>query len=140
MIGNDSMELEQLLREYYKAWSRQDAAAVMKFFAEDSSFEDLAFAARFEGVEQIRSFVDLTFSGAPDFEVHPTQIIAADSAAAAAWTMRGTHSGDYPGLPATGKRFEVRATSIVNFDGNNKIQTMVDYWNPLEFQRCVGLA
>jgi steroid delta-isomerase-like uncharacterized protein len=130
-------DLETQLRRYYEAWSRQDADAVMEFFTEVSSFEDLAFAAKFEGLGQIRSFVDLTFAGSPDFKVSPKQIIAGDGVAAAAWTMSGIHSGDYPGLPATGNRFEVRASSIVNFDGD-KIKTIVDYWNPIEFRHSVG--
>jgi steroid delta-isomerase-like uncharacterized protein len=132
-------DLETQLRRCYEAWSRQDAGAVMEFFTDVSSFEDLAFAAKFEGLEQIRSFVDLTFAGSPDFKVCPKQIIVGDGMAAAAWTMSGTHSGDYPGLPATGKRFEVRASSIVNFDGD-KIKTIVDYWNPIEFRHSVGLT
>ena len=132
-------ELEKRLREYYDARSRQDAEAVMGCFTDTSVFEDRAFAARFRGLEQIRSFVDLTFEGAPDFQVRPTQIIAGDGVAAVAWTMSGTHSGDYPGLPATGKRFEVRASSVVSFR-EDKIKTIVDDWNPIEFQRSVGSA
>ncbi|MFG0267645.1 MAG: nuclear transport factor 2 family protein [Rhodopirellula sp. JB055] len=134
------MDLESRLREYYAAWSRQDADGVLAFFAPNSTFEDLAFAAEFEGLDQIRSFVDLTYAGSPDFEVHPTQIIVAKKTAAAAWTMQGTHSGDLPGLPATEKAFQVRASSIVNFDDNGQILSIVDYWNPLEFRASVGLA
>ena len=132
-------DLEERLRQYYNAWSRQDADAVMEFFTDASSFEDLAFAARFEGLAQIRAFVDLTYTGSPDFWVQPTQIIVGDGSAAAAWTMSGTHAGDYPGLPATGNCFEVRASSLVTFDGE-RIKTIVDYWNPIEFRRSVGLA
>lgn len=134
------MNLDIVLRDYYAAWSRQDPDGVMTFFSADSSFEDLAFAAKFEGLEQIRSFVDLTFAGAPDFEVRPTKIVAGNQEAAAAWTMSGTHSGDFPGFPATQKRFEVRAASVVSFNEEGLIQTIVDYWSPLEFQRSVGLA
>ena len=134
------IDLENRLRQYYAAWSRQDAEAVMAFFAAESTFEDLAFAARFEGLEQIRSFVDLTYAGSPDFEVRPTQIVCDGMTAAAAWTMLGTHSGDFPDLPATGAEFEVRACSVVNFDENQLIRTIVDYWNPLEFRACVGLG
>lgn len=132
-------DLEQRLRQYYDAWSRQDIDAVMGFFTDASSFEDLGFAYKFEGLEQIRSFVELTYAGSPDFRIQPTKIIVGDGAAAAAWTMSGTHSGDYPGLPATGKRFRVRAASIINFDGD-RIKTVVDYWNLFEFKRSVGLA
>ncbi len=132
-------DLEQRLRQYYDAWSRQDIDAVMGFFTDASSFEDLGLAYKFEGLEQILSFVELTYAGSPDFRVQPTKIIVGDGAAAAAWTMSGTHSGDYPGLPATGKRFRVRASSIINFDGD-RIKTIVDYWNLVEFKRSVGLA
>lgn len=134
------MNYEQRLKEYYAAWSRQDADAVMQFFTEDSTFEDLAFAAKFSGLAEIRSFVDLTYAGSPDFEVHPTQIVSGDGSAAAAWTMKGTHSGDFPNLPKTNKPFSVRAASIVTFDQDGKIKMIVDYWSPLEFLASVGLA
>ena len=134
------MDLEGLLRDYYQAWSRQDVDSVLEFFTDDSIFEDLAFAAKFQGLDQIRYFVDLTYAGSPDFRVVPNQIIVGDAMAAAAWTMSGIHIGDFPGLPATGKRFEVRASSIINFDQYNKIKSIVDYWNPAEFQRSVGLS
>ena len=134
------MDLEGLLRDYYQAWSRQDVDSVLKFFTDESIFEDLAFAEKFQGLDQIRYFVDLTYAGSPDFRVVPTQIIVGDAMAAAAWTMSGIHVGDYPGLPATGKRFEVRASSIINFDQDNNIKSIVDYWNPVEFQRSVGLS
>lgn len=133
-----TIDLEQRLESYYDAWSQQDIDAVMAFFAEHSVFEDLAFSARFEGVEQIRHFVALTYTGSPDFQVQPTQIIVGNGVAAASWVMSGTHAGDLPGLPATGKPFQVRASSIVNFDGDI-IKSIVDYWNPLEFRRSVGL-
>lgn len=134
------MDLENRLREYYAAWSRQDADGVLGFFDRDATFEDLAFAAKLEGLDQIRSFVELTYAGAPDFEVRPMQIVVSRLQAAAAWVMSGTHRGDLPGLPSTQQRFEVRAASMVMFGKDGQIQSMVDYWNPLEFRAAVGLA
>ena len=132
-------DLEQRLRQYYDAWSRQDIDAVMGFFTDASSLEDLGVADKFEGLEQIRSFVELTYAFSPDFRIQPTKIIVGDGAAAVAGTMSGTHSGDSPGLPATGKRFRVRAASIIDFD-EDRIKTEVDYWNLVEFKRSVELA
>ncbi len=131
------LDFERHLRDYFNAWSRQDADAVMSFFSDASSFEDLGFAVKFEGLKEIRSFVDLTFAGSPDFQVGPTQVVVGAGMAAAAWTMSGTHSGNFPGFPATGRRFSVRACSMVTFDGS-RIKTIVDYWNPVEFQQSVG--
>ncbi len=134
------MSYEKQLRDYYAAWSRQDVDAVLSFFDENSSFEDLAFAAKFVGLGEIRSFIELTYAGAPDFRVEPTRIVAGDGRAAAEWVMTGTHVGDLPGLPATNKAFRVRACSIVQFDEGDHIHEIVDYWNPLEFRNSVGLA
>jgi len=132
------MNTNELIEKYYDAWSQQDPDRVMDFFLGDSTFEDLAFAAKFEGLEQIRGFVDLTYAGVPDFRVVPTSIMVSDGRAAAQWIMSGTHSGDFPGMPATGKTFDVRAMSAIELRGD-KILTIVDYWNPVDFQRKVGL-
>lgn len=68
----------------------------------------------------------------------PTHIITNGNAAAAAWEMSGTHLGDLPNLPATGKKFRVRASSIIEIR-NGAILSMTDYWNPIQFRREVGL-
>ena len=130
--------LEEKLRQYYAAWTARDIDQVIACFTTDATFEDLAFAARFDGVAAIRSFVESTYAGAPDFRVEPQEILAGDGSAAAAWVMSGTHAGDFPGLPATGRRFTVRASSLVWFEGG-LIRRIEDYWNPLEFARSVGL-
>lgn len=132
-------DLVERLHAYYAAWSAGNRETILKFFADNATFEDLAFEARFVGTEQIRSFVDLTFSGVPDFRIVPERIMADGSGAAAAWVMSGTHAGDMPGFPATGRAFEVRAASIVSFEGD-RITHIADYWNPLSFRRCVGLV
>ena len=60
------MDLETGLHEYYQAWSCQDADAVVGFSNESSTFEDLAFAAKFVALKQIRSFVE-SLRGSRDF-------------------------------------------------------------------------
>ncbi len=122
----------------YSPWSSGETEAVLGFFTESSTFEDLAFEMRFDGLEQIRSFNDLTYAGVPDFRIVPERVVADESGAAAAWVMSGTLAGNMPGLPATGKAFEVRAVSMVTFEGD-RILHICDYWNPLAFRRCVGL-
>ena len=130
---------ETYLRDYYASWASGDPDRVAAFFAESATFEDLAFEAVFEGPEGVREFARLTYGGVPDFRVTPLRIIIDGASAAAAWEMTGTHSGDLPGLPATGKPFRVRASSIVQVERTGIIE-MVDYWNPVQFQRQVGLA
>lgn len=52
--------------------------------------------------------------------------------------MSGTHSGDFPGLPATGKSFSIRGTSVMELDGN-KIKRNSDCWNLVSLLQQIGL-
>jgi len=135
----DDNKTELRLREYYAAWGTGDPEKVVAFFDESSVFEDLAFDAKFEGKDGVRTFAQLTYHGAPDFKVEPTQIIVNGSSAAATWIMSGTHTGDLPNMPATGKPFKVRASSIIRIE-DGKILEMLDFWNPISFQKEVGLV
>ena len=133
-----SSQTEDFLRGYYASWAHAKPELVLPHFTETAVFEDLAFAARFEGHAQIESFIQLTFAGAPDFRVEPNDLFVSGDRAGVQWIMSGTHEGDMPGLPATGKRFEVRASSIIQLQ-DGLISEMIDYWNLDTFRRSVGL-
>ena len=122
-----------MLEAYYAAWGHGDPDAIAAYFTPDAVFEDVAFDARFEGPEGVRDFARLTFQGVPDFQIAPERITVDGEDAAAWWTMSGTHAGDMPGFPATGRRFEISASSMIRLrDG--KIQRMTDYWEPSELR------
>jgi predicted ester cyclase len=52
--------------------------------------------------------------------------------------MRGTHKGDLPGMKATGKRVDVRGSSIFEFSGT-RIRRCSDYGDMVTFLRQLGL-
>jgi predicted ester cyclase len=53
--------------------------------------------------------------------------------------MSGTHNGDFPGIPATGKHFSsARGTSILELEAG-KIHREADYWDAATLMRQVGL-
>ena len=52
--------------------------------------------------------------------------------------MTGTHQGDLPGLPATGKPFSVRGSTIFEITAD-KICVVRDYWDLATVLRQVGL-
>ncbi len=131
-------DLSEFLRTYYEAWSSQNPENVVRFFCDDAVFEDLAFEAVFTGRAEIRSFVDLTYAGVPDFRVIPSKIFGDHENAAAEWVMSGTPTGDMPGLAPNGKRFEIRAASIVRLR-EGLIESITDYWSLTSFRRIVGI-
>ena len=55
------------------------------------------------------------------------------------WVMLGTHKGDLPGIPATGKRFSsVRGLTILELEAG-KIRRESDYWDAATFMKQIGL-
>ncbi len=52
------------------------------------------------------------YAGFPDLYHTIDDVIADENSAAVRFTLRGTHTGDFMGIPATGKPIEVTAIAI----------------------------
>ena len=135
-------DLERMLDEWAMAWSsidNKDPERVLALFADDCVFEDVTFGVVARGKEELRSLVNRAFAAAPDFTYGVTSRFAASQWAAIEWVMSGTHKGDWPGMPATGKRFSsVRGASILELEAG-KIRRESDYWDTATFMKQVGL-
>jgi steroid delta-isomerase-like uncharacterized protein len=134
--------LERLLDEWALAWSsteNTDLERVLALFADDGVFEDATFGVVVRGKEDLRRYVRGAFAAVPDFTYGVTSRFAASQWAAIEWVMSGTHKGDFPGMPATGKRFSsVRGVSILELEAG-KIRRESDYWDAATFMKQVGL-
>src|SRR5258708_29859877 len=135
-------DLERMLDEWAMAWSsidNKDPERVLAFFAEDCVYEDVTLGVVARGKEELRSLVNRAFAAAPDFTYGGTSRFAASEWAAIECVMSGTHKGDWPGMPATGKRFSsVRGTSVLELEAG-KIRRESDYSDAATFMKQVGL-
>ncbi len=52
----------------------------------------------------------------PDLNVSVEQLVADDDNVAIAYTITGTHQGDFLGVPATGRRIKARGMQIARFE------------------------
>jgi steroid delta-isomerase-like uncharacterized protein len=135
-------EVERMLDEWAIAWSssaNNDPERVLALFADDCLFEDATFGVVVRGKEALRRYVTGAFAAVPDFTYGVLRRFAAGPWAAIEWTMSGTHTGDWPGMPATGRRFSsVRGTSILELEAG-KIRRESDYWDAATVMKQVGL-
>lgn len=65
-----------------------------------------------EGVKAFMGMMQEAFDG---FRIDAEQLVAEGDIVAARITMRGTHSGEFMGVPATGKQIEVPGFDMVRF-------------------------
>jgi steroid delta-isomerase-like uncharacterized protein len=129
---------QQLIDDWARHWSSHDLAGLAALFTDDLLYEDVTMSRVNRSQADLRAFGQEFFAGFPDVTFELTSAFASAEGGSAEWIMRGTHSGDIPGLPATGKRVEVRGASVFAFAGD-KMQRCSDYWDMATFLRQLGV-
>ncbi len=67
------------------------------------------------GRDGIRTFFQTLAAAFPDAKIEPETLVADDEHVCVAYTLSGTHEGEFHGIPATGNRIEVRGVQIGRF-------------------------
>ena len=133
-IGQMSSVWEDLVA----AWNAHDDEQVLSLCTDDCVYEDVTMAAVNRGKAETRAFINAVFAAFPDFSMRLTSAFVAGNWGGAEWTMSGTHKGDLPGMPATGKSFSLRGASICELH-EGKIKRNSDYWDMAAFLKQTGL-
>ena len=127
---------ENAFREYFAAWNSHDVEKIASYFTDDCVYENLARGESYRGKEQLKTWAKGAFQAIPDFKLDLTSLFSSEDWLACEWVMTGKLTGDLPGLPATGKAFSVRGSSIVQLK-EGKIVRNADYWDLMTFARQV---
>jgi steroid delta-isomerase-like uncharacterized protein len=127
-----------VIKQWAADWSAHDVGRLLTLFTEDVVYEDVTMGVRNRGAAEFRAFAEGFLAGFPDVTFELRSSFSDGVNGGAEWIMRGTHTGDVPGMPATGKRVEVRGASIFDFAGN-RIQRCSDYWDMATFLKQLGL-
>jgi steroid delta-isomerase-like uncharacterized protein len=131
-------ELAIMFNEYLAAWSTQDVERILSFFTDDCIYENLPSGAVYRGKEELKAWVVGTFAAIPDFSIGATSVFAGGKRIGCEWVMTGTHTGNLPVLPTTGKTFSVRGATIAETE-KGKIKRNSDYWDMATFLRQLGV-
>jgi steroid delta-isomerase-like uncharacterized protein len=130
-------DTEGLIREWADAWSKHDTERLLALFTDDVEYEDVTFGVVNHGKEELRAFAEGFYVVSPDMTFDLTSTTIAGDRAAMEWVASGTHAGDLPGMPATGKRYEFRGATVVELAGG-KIRRNADYWDFATLMRQLG--
>ena len=76
----------------------------------------------------IKEFVAQIRAAFPDLQVSVDDLIGEGDRLAVRSTMRGTHEGDFMGIPATGKKVEVSNYDFVRFENDQA----AEHWGVID--------
>lgn len=131
-------DVGRMYEDYCAAWNSHDVEKIASFFTDDGIFDNVAAETVSRGKEEMKAAWNDTFAGIPDLKLEwPANFIASDWIATE-WIMTGTHTGDLPMLPATGKSVSIRGASIMELQGG-KIKRHVTYMDMASFMRQLGV-
>lgn len=129
----------RIIEEWAAVWSSPTMATQLtSLFTDDCVYEDVTMGSVNHGKRELQDFYALVFGVFPDFKIELTAHFVADNWAGAEWLMSGTHQGDLPGLPATGKHFSIRGASVFELQGS-RFGRCSDYWDMATFLKQIGV-
>jgi len=118
MSKQDNIAAQEHLAENVNAGNIETA---VESFAVDAVDHDPA-PGQGAGREGFKAFFAELTSAFPDAHIEPAHMVADDANVAIAYTLTGTHQGDFNGIAPTGKTIEVRGLQIGRFEDGKIVE------------------
>ena len=130
--------LPPLLAEWEAAMATHDLDQILALFTADAVWQEVPLNVDAHGQDAIRAHLQGVFTATADITYDVAGGFATGDRMAAEWTVSGTVTGDFPGLPpGQGQRFSVRGTSIFEV-ADGKIVRYTEYWDAYTFLVQLG--
>ena len=131
-----SQECNALARRVFEEmWNQKNPALITEII--DARHRYHTPSGLFHGEEGYRQLYD-TFSGAfPDLHFVIEEQITEGDTVVTRYTARGTQTGEFAGIPASGKAVEVPGITIFRLGGGKVVESMV-LWDTLALMQQIG--
>jgi steroid delta-isomerase-like uncharacterized protein len=134
-----SMEENKALarRMTEEVFNKKDMSLLDEFV--DTNFVLHVTVGDFKGPEGFKQFLTTYFAGVPDMHTTIEDEIAEGDVVVHRTTVHGTQTGNFGGIPATGKQFTIMMINIIRFD-NGKYLESWSIADLLGMMQQIGLA
>jgi steroid delta-isomerase-like uncharacterized protein len=127
---------KELARRFYEEiWNEGREEAIDRFIAAGAAGNDPDFGA---GREAFRTQWRQWRAAFPDLCFAIDDLIAEGDKVLTRWTLTGTHTGDFMGIPATGRVIAVTGMSLDRIE-HGMIVEGFDGWDALGLRRQLGI-
>lgn len=112
-----------------EVFERRDFDAIDKYIA-PNFVDHNPFPGQAPGVTGVRQFFEGMLRAFPDSTYTVEEYIAEGDKVVVIGSLRGTHRGEFMGLPATGRKIDVPSIDVLRFEGGKQ----VEHWGLLDQQ------
>jgi hypothetical protein len=137
------------LDRYIDAWllhpvagtveGESELKSLLKFFSPEAIYEDVPSSSLFQGHEGIKEMCELANQWSSDLDFNVLTRQTNGSLFSFETETVGTNSSPLGDLPATGRRFVLRAVSVGQVDDAGLVREHRDYWDLGSFLTQIGV-
>ena len=127
---------KELVRRYIETWNRGDLQGMAEFWAPDMVHHTRSGS---HGFESVISIVSNFMTAFPDLKFEIEDLLADGDRVASRMTASGTQTGEYMGVPATGRRVSCAVLGFARVQDGK----LVEHWgvtDELHLMEQIGLV
>ena len=125
------------LGPYIEGWQARNVDLILSACTDDIVFDENPTPEPVRGKEAFREYLTSMFEAFPDLTLEATNVTPAAEKVWAEWVMKGTQRGDLMGIPAKGKRMDLRGCSVFVTRGGKLAEERL-YWDAATLQQQLG--
>ena len=127
MKGERSMSTEENKaaerRFYEEVWHKRNLAAIDELVAPNIVEHNPNVPGQGTGREGFRQSIEMILSVSPDVQITIEDLIAEGEKVVVRWLARGTHQGEFMGIPPTNRQTTVMGIDIIRYEGGQRVET-----------------
>jgi steroid delta-isomerase-like uncharacterized protein len=109
-------DIDGFVRKVIDIYNSRDVTRFDELLADDCVLVRNGIEAR--GKDAVKRVLGKLYSAIPDIEYRIDDVVAAGDKVALRWSGRGTHSGEYMGVPPTGKQLRYDGITFYELNGD----------------------
>ena len=130
---------EQIVREHMESENTHDFDVTLATFADHPRYEIVPTGEVYDGADEVSRYYQETRTAFPDQRNELVSLRHSDDAVIVEFILRGTHNGDFRGVPPTGKSFECKMAAFFVFEDDRLLNERV-YFDAATILTQLGLV
>ena len=132
-------DIQRLVDSVIQLWNTGNADVAKQLYSDDALRSDPNQSEPTRGSREIARYVAEVRAGYPDFKLEINDKVFEANRLVTHWTCTGTHNGEFQGIPATGKRINIRGLALARIE-NGKVAEEHVYFDRLTMLEQLGVA
>jgi steroid delta-isomerase-like uncharacterized protein len=133
--------VEDNIKKYSNVWDEVLNKGKLDMISGDNFSADVTVYSggqAVRGVDSVKLYYGNFLTGFTNIQFTINDIFGQGDKLVKYWTFKGTHTGDFFGIPATGKTVSLDGTTLVRMV-NGKITEERDFYDNMDFMQQLGL-